>query len=149
MTSEHFSGCRNYSTEANTSKKSDYDEKRKKFKELEEQYQKMLCIENLTTEERRIHVLHAEAVAKGHFTYDDPWLNEKCIYEHSSVVDEKQKAKARFNSSFWVYDKEEEDDVAEFDEQHVVTYGRGPYPRKYAENAPQNMIKIPVKPRSF
>lgn len=71
----------------------------------------------------------------------------QCIYEHSGVVDEKKKAAARFNSSFWVYDGEEED-VIEFDEQHVVTYGRGPYPRKYAENAPQNMIKIPAKPKS-
>ncbi|KAE8752797.1 hypothetical protein FOCC_FOCC000535 [Frankliniella occidentalis] len=166
VSKEHIGRLENYSTESKKANQPDFEEKKKKFRELEDQYRKMLCIENLTTEERRIHVLHAEAVAKGHFTYDDPWLNEKvltrlrhylkgkccgkscrhCIYEHSSVVDEKQKARARFNSSFWVYDKEEEDDVTAFDEQHVVTYGRGPYPRKYAENAPENMIKIPIKP---
>lgn len=61
-------------------------------------------------------------------------------------MDEKKKADARFNSSFWVYDGDlEEDSLDEFDEQHVVTYGRGPYPRQYAQNAPKDMIKIKPK----
>ncbi|KAJ1520076.1 hypothetical protein ONE63_004301 [Megalurothrips usitatus] len=148
-------------------KKIDLEEKRRKFQELENEYQGLLCIDKLTSDEKTIHYLHAEAVLKGHFTYDDPFLNEKvltrlrhflkgkccgkscrhCIYEHTAVVDEEKKSKARFNSSFWVYDGGLDEDVDDFDEQHVVTYGRGPYPKKYAQNAPQNMIKIPSKPK--
>lgn len=157
-----------YSTDKSKSKNADLEEKRQKFKEFETKYQTLLCLEKLTPDEKTIHFLHAEAVERGHFTYDDPFLNEKiltrlrhflkgkccgkscrhCIYEHVSVVDEKKKAEARFNSSFWVYDGgPEEDSLDEFDEQHVVTYGRGPYPRKYAENAPKDMIKIMSKPK--
>lgn len=61
-------------------------------------------------------------------------------------MDEKKKAKAKFNTSFWIYDGEEEE-LIEFDDQHVAQYGRGPYPRKYAENAPQNMIKVFSNPK--
>lgn len=68
-----------YSTKSYQWKQADYDEKRKKFQELEVQYRKLLNIDKLTTEEKRIHNLHAEAVARGHFTYDDPSSNEKVL----------------------------------------------------------------------
>lgn len=68
-----------YSTEKRASKNADLEEKRKRFKELEEKYQTFLSLDKLTEDEKTIHFLHAEAVEKGHFTYDDPFLEEKIL----------------------------------------------------------------------
>lgn len=70
---------RTYSAENQKPGQTDVEEKRKRFQEFEKNYQAMLCLDKLTSDEKRIHFHHQEAVAKGHFTYDDPFLNEKVL----------------------------------------------------------------------
>jgi hypothetical protein len=47
-------------------------EQRKKFWEQEKEFEAQVDYNKLSEAERLIHKIHAEAVARGHFTYDDP-----------------------------------------------------------------------------
>lgn len=47
-------------------------ERRRKFWELENEIESQVDYTSLTEAEQLIHRTHAEAVARGHFTYDDP-----------------------------------------------------------------------------
>ncbi|XP_049816216.1 uncharacterized protein LOC126263197 [Schistocerca nitens] len=115
-------------------------EKRQKFWEMEKEMESKVQYAQLTAEERIIHEAHAEAVRRGHFTYDDPATGDRiktrlrhflkgrccgkacrhCIFDHEKVPEAKKKT-SRFNSSFWVYD----DDAAdkENDEKMKALYG--------------------------
>lgn len=107
----------------------EYLELRKKFWELEKLVESNVNYDLLTEEEKEIHKTHNEAVKKGHFSYDDPFTNEKiltrlrhflkntccgkacrhCIYNHENVTDERKKSNSRFNTAFWVYEEKNDD----------------------------------------
>ena len=75
----------------------------------------------LTADEQLIRQCHAEAVARFHFTYDDPLTGLRvmtryrhflrgsccgnacrhCIYQHENVGDAEIKSKRIFNTAFW------------------------------------------------
>lgn len=107
----------------------EYVELRKKFWELEKFLEINVNYDLLTEKEKEIHKAHNEAVKKGHFSYDDPFTNEKiltrlrhflkntccgkacrhCIYNHENVTDERKKNNSHFNTAFWVYEEKNND----------------------------------------
>lgn len=52
-------------------------EQRRKFWEQEEEFESRVDYSRLSGAEQLIHMTHAEAVRKGHFTYDDPENGER------------------------------------------------------------------------
>jgi hypothetical protein len=52
-------------------------EQRRKFWEQEEKFESQVDYSRLSGAEQLIHMTHAKAVRKGHFTYDDPENGER------------------------------------------------------------------------
>ena len=57
----------------------EYKKLREKFWELEKIMESNVKYDLLTEKEKKIHKTHNEAVKKGHFSYDDPFTNEKVL----------------------------------------------------------------------
>lgn len=94
---------------------------RERFAACEKEWEKLVDERLLQPEELRIHETHKLAVAKGHFTYDDPYTGYRvmtrlrhflrgsccgnacrhCVYNHANVA-EKERSQRVFNSSYWV-----------------------------------------------
>ena len=54
-------------------------EKRRQFWEQEKEFESHVDYSRLSESEKLIHQTHAEAVAKGHFTYDDPENGDRVL----------------------------------------------------------------------
>lgn len=100
-------------------------EKRREFWEKEKEFESQVDYSRLSEAEKLIHKTHGDAVARGHFTYDDPENGDRvltrlrhflkgsccgnacrhCIYDHVKVPEVKKKTR-RFNSAFWTYDED-------------------------------------------
>ncbi|KAK8383164.1 hypothetical protein O3P69_011589 [Scylla paramamosain] len=94
---------------------------RERFEACEKEWEKLVDERLLQPEDFTIHEAHKLAVARGHFTYDDPYTGcrvmtrlrhflrgsccgsacRHCVYDHVNVA-EKEKSQRVFNSSFWV-----------------------------------------------
>lgn len=94
---------------------------RERFEASEREWEKLVDERLLQPGDLTIHKAHKLAVARGHFTYDDPHSGYRvmtrlrhflrgsccgnacrhCVYDHVNVA-EKEKSHRVFNSSFWV-----------------------------------------------
>jgi len=97
-------------------------QRREEFLRQEADREAAVDISQLSDAEQLIRECHAAAVARFHFTYDDPATEFRvmtryrhylrgsccgnacrhCIYAHENVMDAEVKARRHFNSAFWV-----------------------------------------------
>ncbi|KAK3876764.1 hypothetical protein Pcinc_018477 [Petrolisthes cinctipes] len=101
---------------------------RERFEAREREWEAGVDRSLLQPEDLEIYEAHKAAVARGHFTYDDPYTGYRvmtrlrhywrgsccgnacrhCIYEHDNVA-EREKAQRVSNSAFWVDAKDRPD----------------------------------------
>jgi len=107
--------------------------KRQAFLEREKHWESLVDLKLLREEDLFINKLHREAVARGHFTYDDPDTGYRvltryrhflkgtccgnacrhCVYEHENVPEELKRRRV-YNSAFWV-DMSERPDLCKYE----------------------------------
>ncbi|PSN36031.1 hypothetical protein C0J52_21429 [Blattella germanica] len=93
-------------------------ERRRKFWEQEKKFEAGVDYSRLNETEKLIHKMHAEAVERGHFTYDDPengdrvftrlrhFLKGSCCGSACRHVPEIKKKARKFNTAYWTYDED-------------------------------------------
>ncbi|KAK4293562.1 hypothetical protein Pmani_033751 [Petrolisthes manimaculis] len=124
----HFSTVRHRSEELGRKLAEENRKRREQFEAREREREAEVDRSLLRPEDLEVYEAHKAAVARGHFTYDDPYTGYRvmtrlrhywrgsccgnacrhCIYEHDNVA-QREKAQRVFNSAFWVDAKDRPD----------------------------------------
>ncbi|KAG7162069.1 hypothetical protein Hamer_G023972 [Homarus americanus] len=108
-------------TDVRTKILNDNKKTREQFEAAEQHWEKLVDKSILHPNDLRIYEAHKAAVARGHFTYDDPGTHYRvmtrlrhflrgsccgnacrhCVYDHANVADA-EKARRVYNTAFWV-----------------------------------------------